>query len=210
MHGNLDTRSEIKDSMSFLEWDVCVTTYETMLAEKKFFKKIAWQYLIIDEAHRLKNEKAAFSKTIRTLNCTSRLLITGTPIQNNLHELWSLLNCLLPEIFESSFEFDTWSESCLRDATRDTDADYVPLIERLKMIMEPLMLRRYKAVVESSLLPKIESTIFVRLTAIQHELYSKILSKKDKNDKNKFHQLRKFFNHPYLIDGIEPDDVTGG
>jgi SWI/SNF-related matrix-associated actin-dependent regulator of chromatin subfamily A member 5 len=71
-------------------------------------KKFNWEYIIIDEAHKIKNEDSQTSKRIRQFNSKYRLLLTGTPLQNNLHELWSLLNFLLPEIFQSSDDFDEW------------------------------------------------------------------------------------------------------
>ena len=77
-------------------------------AERAALQKFAWKYLIIDEAHRIKNENARFSKTVRMLHTQERLLITGTPLQNNLHELWALLNFLLPDIFSDSEQFDEW------------------------------------------------------------------------------------------------------
>ena len=89
-------------------WDVCVTTYEVCNTERKALEKFAWRYLIIDEAHRLKNEASMFSKTVRDFKTAFRLLLTGTPLQNNLHELWALLNFLLPDIFSSSEQFDEW------------------------------------------------------------------------------------------------------
>jgi len=67
-----------------------------------------WEYVIVDEAHKLKNEDSQISKRLRQLDSRYRLLLTGTPLQNNLHELWSLLNFLLPEIFSSSDDFDEW------------------------------------------------------------------------------------------------------
>jgi SWI/SNF-related matrix-associated actin-dependent regulator of chromatin subfamily A member 5 len=76
-------------------WDVCVTTYEVCNTEKRVLSKFAWKYLVIDEAHRLKNETSMFSKTVRTFHTSHRLLLTGTPLQNNLHELWALLNFLV-------------------------------------------------------------------------------------------------------------------
>lgn len=89
-------------------WDVCVTTYEVANTEKKVLSRFAWKYLVIDEAHRLKNETSMFSTTVRSFNTAYRLLLTGTPLQNNLHELWALLNFLLPDIFSSSEQFDEW------------------------------------------------------------------------------------------------------
>jgi len=70
--------------------------------------KYKWEYIIVDEAHKLKNEDSQISKRLRQLDSRYRLLLTGTPLQNNLHELWSLLNFLLPEIFSSSDDFDEW------------------------------------------------------------------------------------------------------
>jgi SNF2 family DNA or RNA helicase len=84
------------------EWDVCVTSYEMIIKEKSVFKKFNWRYMVIDEAHRIKNEKSKLSEIVREFKTTNRLLLTGTPLQNNLHELWSLLNFLLPDVFNSS------------------------------------------------------------------------------------------------------------
>lgn len=70
--------------------------------------KFKWEYIIIDEAHKIKNEDSQTSKRIRQMHSNYRLLLTGTPLQNNLHELWSLLNFLLPELFSSSQDFDEW------------------------------------------------------------------------------------------------------
>ena len=77
-------------------FDVAITTYESVIAERSSFTKLVWRYLIIDEAHRIKNEQSALSKVVRLFSCHFRLLITGTPLQNNLHELWAMLNFLLP------------------------------------------------------------------------------------------------------------------
>jgi SWI/SNF-related matrix-associated actin-dependent regulator of chromatin subfamily A member 5 len=108
-HGSKEERQEIVDnqlkparSMAERDWDVVITTYEVVNLERSALTKIAWNYLIIDEAHRLKNEASQFSTTVRMLNTKHRLLLTGTPLQNNLHELWALLNFLLPDIFASA------------------------------------------------------------------------------------------------------------
>ncbi|CAN0438117.1 unnamed protein product, partial [Laminaria digitata] len=86
-----------------------ITTYEVANLEKRPLQNIAWRYLIIDEAHRQErpaNESSMFSQTVRSFNMQHRLLLTGTPLQNNLHELWALLNFLLPDVFSSSEQFD--------------------------------------------------------------------------------------------------------
>lgn len=231
-------------------WDVLLTTYEMILAEKSALKRYDWRYLVVDEAHRLKNENNKISTILRTFRSDNRLLLTGTPLQvcrfaeftrnksleqkqkiknlkfqkkiqshvilsaqNNLHELWALLNFLLPEIFASADDFDTWfdSDDCLRGNN--------DIVQRLRSILQPFMLRRIKAEVEKSLLPKIELKLFIGLTKLQHETYKKVLLKEVKKldvfgqESNKAinmiaQELRKAANHPYLIDNIEPQPYT--
>jgi len=83
-------------------FDCCITSYELVNIERNALKKIHWRYLIIDEAHRIKNENSSLARNVRLMDTQNRLLITGTPLQNNLHELWALLNFLLPEVFFDS------------------------------------------------------------------------------------------------------------
>lgn len=78
------------------DFDIMVTSYEMCLREKATFKKFSWEYIIIDEAHRIKNVDSLLSQIVRSFNSRGRLLITGTPLQNNLQELWALLNFILP------------------------------------------------------------------------------------------------------------------
>lgn len=192
-----------------LEWDVCVTSYEMIIREKAQLKKFDWRYIVIDEAHRIKNEKSKLSEFVREFACTNRLLLTGTPLQNNLHELWALLNFLLPDVFDSSEDFDSWfnTDSCL--IGDDT------IITRLHAVLKPFLLRRLKSDVEKRLAPKQEVKVYVGLSKMQRELYTKILMKDidivngaGKLDKmrllNILVQLRKCSNHPYLFDGVEP------
>ncbi|KAJ2960659.1 hypothetical protein NQZ79_g4020 [Umbelopsis isabellina] len=89
LHGSKEARNEtIKNRLLPMDFEVCITSYEMCLMEKSHFKKISWQYIIIDEAHRIKNENSMLSQIVRAFNSKNRLLITGTPLQNNLHELW--------------------------------------------------------------------------------------------------------------------------
>ncbi|KAK1278455.1 putative chromatin-remodeling complex ATPase chain [Acorus gramineus] len=107
--GNPDERRHIREDLLVAgKFDVCVTSFEMAIKEKTALRRFSWRYVIIDEAHRIKNENSLLSKTMRLYNTNYRLLITGTPLQNNLHELWSLLNFLLPEIFSSAETFDEW------------------------------------------------------------------------------------------------------
>lgn len=210
--GLLGEREERNAIMQNLQddksWNVMVTTYEMCNIEKVFCKKISWHYLIMDEAHRIKNENSLLSQNLRTFKVTNRLLLTGTPLQNNLHELWALLNFLLPDVFNSSDDFDQWfdTNNCLGDNT---------LVTRLHAILKPFMLRRIKSEVEKSLLPKKEVKIFVGLSKMQREWYTNILLKDiaiingctGASEKmrlaNIVMHLRKCSNHPYLFDGAE-------
>ncbi|XP_064535958.1 chromatin-remodeling complex ATPase chain Iswi-like isoform X2 [Drosophila montana] len=190
------------------KWDVCITSYEMCLREKSALKSFHWQYLVMDEAHRIKNEKTKLAEIIREFHSANRLLLTGTPLQNNLHELWALLNFLLPDVFNSSEDFDEWfnTNSCLGDET---------LVSRLHAVLKPFLLRRLKSEVEKSLKPKKETKIFVGMSKLQREWYTKLLLKDidvvnnaGKVEKMRLQNilihLRKCTNHPYLFDGAEP------
>lgn len=97
--------------------------------------QINWKYLIIDEAHRIKNENSLLSRVVRTIPSQQRLLITGTPLQNNLHEMWALLNFLVPKLFSSAADFDTWFD--INDTSQQQQ-----VIQRLHKILRPFLLRR--------------------------------------------------------------------
>lgn len=224
-HGSKEERAEIvadvlKPGLSQEQrgWDVVVTTYEVVNMEKGPLTKIAWRYLVIDEAHRIKNEASQFSQTIRLLNTQSRLLLTGTPLQNNLHELWALLNFLLPDIFASSEQFDDWFNLDVDD----TEAKQ-RIIGQLHKLLRPFMLRRLKVDVEKSLPPKSETILFTGMSVVQKALYKQILLRDIDTINggangsrtavlNIVMQLRKCCNHPYLFPGVEDrmEDPMGG
>ncbi|XDG04358.1 hypothetical protein ABKA04_003973 [Annulohypoxylon sp. FPYF3050] len=191
------------------KFDVCITSYEMILREKAHLKKFAWEYIIIDEAHRIKNEESSLSQVIRLFNSRNRLLITGTPLQNNLHELWALLNFLLPDVFGDSEAFDQWFSG------QDADSDVV--VQQLHRVLRPFLLRRVKADVEKSLLPKKEVNLYIGMSEMQVKWYQKILEKDidavngaggKRESKTRLlnivMQLRKCCNHPYLFEGAEP------
>ncbi|TAQ90161.1 hypothetical protein B7494_g1453 [Chlorociboria aeruginascens] len=191
------------------KFDCCITSYEMILREKSHLKKFAWEYIIIDEAHRIKNEESSLAQVIRLFNSRNRLLITGTPLQNNLHELWALLNFLLPDVFGDSEAFDQWFSG------QEEDQDTV--VQQLHRVLRPFLLRRVKSDVEKSLLPKKEINLYIGMSEMQVKWYKKILEKDidavngaggKKESKTRLlnivMQLRKCCNHPYLFEGAEP------
>ena len=210
LQGAKDDRHQlINERLVDSKFDVCITSYEMILREKTHLKKFAWKYIIIDEAHRIKNEKSALAEIIRIFNSRNRLLITGTPLQNNLHELWALLNFLLPDVFGDSEAFDSWFSN------QEEDQDTV--VQQLHRVLRPFLLRRVKSDVEKSLLPKKEVNLYIGMSDMQVRWYKKILEKDidavngaagNKESKTRLlnivMQLRKCCNHPYLFDGAEP------
>ncbi|PGH20766.1 hypothetical protein AJ80_03527 [Polytolypa hystricis UAMH7299] len=210
LQGAKDERQQlINERLIDEKFDVCITSYEMVLREKSHLKKFAWEYIIIDEAHRIKNEESSLAQIIRVFNSRNRLLITGTPLQNNLHELWALLNFLLPDVFGDSEAFDQWFSN--QEADQDT------VVQQLHRVLRPFLLRRVKSDVEKSLLPKKELNLYVGMSEMQVKWYQKILEKDidavngaagKRESKTRLlnivMQLRKCCNHPYLFEGAEP------
>ncbi|KAH8068788.1 helicase [Aureococcus anophagefferens] len=207
--GSKDERARVlREDLRPGTFDVLVTSYEGILKEKAGLMKIQWQYLLIDEAHRIKNPNSSLSKIVRLIPTQFRLLITGTPLQNNLNELWALLNFLLPDIFASEADFETWFS--LGDADAKDN-----VVKKLHTVLRPFMLRRIKKDVEKDLPPKREVKLYIGMTEMQRLWYTKILSK-DAHTLNALGgpdrvqllnilmQLRKVCNHPYLFEGAEP------
>ncbi|PWY88515.1 hypothetical protein BO70DRAFT_359972 [Aspergillus heteromorphus CBS 117.55] len=210
LQGDKEQRHKlINEELLEENFDVCITSYEMVLREKSHLKKFAWEYIIIDEAHRIKNEESSLAQIIRVFHSRNRLLITGTPLQNNLHELWALLNFLLPDVFGDSEAFDQWFSG--QDADQDT------VVQQLHRVLRPFLLRRVKSDVEKSLLPKKEVNLYVPMSEMQVKWYQKILEKDidavngaagKRESKTRLlnivMQLRKCCNHPYLFEGAEP------
>ncbi|XP_030508642.2 ISWI chromatin-remodeling complex ATPase CHR11 [Cannabis sativa] len=205
--GNPDERKHIREDLLVAgKFDVCVTSFEMAIKEKTTLRRFSWRYIIIDEAHRIKNENSLLSKTMRLYNTNYRLLITGTPLQNNLHELWSLLNFLLPEIFSSAETFDEWFQI-------SGENDQQEVVQQLHKVLRPFLLRRLKSDVEKGLPPKKETILKVGMSQMQKQYYKALLQKdlevvnaggERKRLLNIAMQLRKCCNHPYLFQGAEP------
>lgn len=210
-HGDKEQREEMRVQLQNEGFDICITSYEMAIIEKETLSKINWHYLIIDEAHRIKNENSVLSKVVRIFNQKHCLLITGTPLQNNLHELWALLNYLLPDLFKESDDFDSW----LDIDNQDTDEQNQPMntiMEQLHKILRPFMLRRLKSDVDTEIPPKKEIYVECGMSEMQRTWYKSLLVKDLDSIKggrkmrllNVVTQLRKCCDHPYLFQGAEP------
>ena len=215
-----EEREETLELIGQHKFEVVITSYEGVNICINKLRKIKWEVLIIDEAHRIKNENALLSKNVRLFQSKFRLLVTGTPLQNNLHELWSLLNFLLPDIFSSSSDFDEWfnmsggenkdkNNQGDNELVEDTEDKNAEIVQQLHKILKPFLLRRTKSEVEKTLPPKKEIHIKVGLTELQKDIYKNLLTRSLLQTesktiyKNIIMQLRKACNHPYLFEGIE-------
>jgi SWI/SNF-related matrix-associated actin-dependent regulator of chromatin subfamily A member 5 len=134
------------------KFEVLITSYEMCLREKNAFKKFSFEYIIIDEAHRIKNVDSLLSQIVRVFNSRGRLLITGTPLQNNLKELFALLNFICPEIFSDFADLDTFLHKEDAEGVAEEEASS-KVVAALHKILRPFLLRRVKSDVEKNLLP---------------------------------------------------------
>ncbi|QPG75411.1 Putative DNA helicase ino80 [Brettanomyces nanus] len=155
---------------------VVVTSYQLVVADSQYFQKMRWQYMILDEAQAIKSSQSSRWKSLLTFQCRNRLLLTGTPIQNNMQELWALLHFIMPSLFDSHDEFSEWfSKDIESHAQAHTKLNQLQL-ERLHAILKPFMLRRVKKNVQSELGEKIEIDVYCELTSRQKKLYKMLRS----------------------------------
>ncbi|KAM7285865.1 chromodomain-helicase-DNA-binding protein 1-like, partial [Ixodes scapularis] len=182
-----------------LKFNALLTTYEILLKDKSFLGAVNWAVLGVDEAHRLKNDDSLLYKSLFEFDTNHRLLITGTPLQNSLKELWALLHFIMPNKFDSWEEFEA-------EHKESADKGYTKLHKQL----EPFLLRRVKKDVEKSLPAKVERILRVEMTSIQKQYYKwiltknyKALSKGVKGSSSGFinimMELKKCCNHAVLI-----------
>jgi SWI/SNF-related matrix-associated actin-dependent regulator of chromatin subfamily A protein 2/4 len=214
-------------------FNVLLTTYEFVLKDKAVLSKVSWQYMIIDEGHRLKNKDSKLTKMLTQFyDAPRRLLLSGTPLQNNLPELWALLNFLLPEIFNSAENFDEWFSkpfaSSGEDAARDqmlNEEEQLLVIQRLHKVLRPFLLRRLKKDVEKQLPDKVEHVLKCEMSQLQKKLYyfmnkngviltpegaevdaeqlAKAQSAGSTYMNNTAMQLKKICNHPFVFAGVD-------
>ncbi|WOL03336.1 hypothetical protein Cni_G12056 [Canna indica] len=212
--GRLNERKAMREEYSgHGKFNVMITHYDLIMRDKAFLKKIHWHYMIVDEGHRLKNHESVLAKTLVSgYRIRRRLLLTGTPIQNSLQELWALLNFLLPSIFNSVQNFEEWFNAPFADKCEVTltDEEELLVIRRLHQVLRPFLLRRKKDEVEKYLPGKTQVILKCDLSAWQKEYYQQITGIgrvglesgiKSKSLQNLSMQLRKCCNHPYLFVG---------
>ncbi|XP_020861569.1 chromodomain-helicase-DNA-binding protein 7 isoform X2 [Phascolarctos cinereus] len=192
----------IKGSYKF---HAIITTFEMILTDCPELRNIPWRCVVIDEAHRLKNRNCKLLEGLKMMDLEHKVLLTGTPLQNTVEELFSLLHFLEPTRFPSETTF----------MQEFGDLKTEEQVQKLQAILKPMMLRRLKEDVEKNLAPKEETIIEVELTNIQKKYYRAILEKNFTflskgggqanvpNLLNTMMELRKCCNHPYLINGAE-------
>ncbi|XP_006874108.1 PREDICTED: chromodomain-helicase-DNA-binding protein 7-like [Chrysochloris asiatica] len=192
----------IKGSYKF---HAVITTFEMILTDCPELRNIPWRCVVIDEAHRLKNRNCKLLEGLKMMDLEHKVLLTGTPLQNTVEELFSLLHFLEPSRFPSETTF----------MQEFGDLKTEEQVQKLQAILKPMMLRRLKEDVEKNLAPKEETIIEVELTNIQKKYYRAILEKNFTflskgggqanvpNLLNTMMELRKCCNHPYLINGAE-------
>ncbi|XP_031259614.1 probable helicase CHR10 [Pistacia vera] len=221
-------KEKSSSDVSSLPFDILLTTYDIVLMDQDFLSQIPWHYAIIDEAQRLKNPSSVLYKVLRErFVMPRRLLMTGTPIQNNLSELWALMHFCMPSVFGTLEEFlSTFNEAghslsglILKSAKEG--------FRSLKCILHAFMLRRTKSkLIESGSLrlpPLTETTVMVPMVSLQKKVYTSILRKElpkllalssgvsnHQSLQNIVIQLRKACSHPYLFPGIEPEPFEEG
>ncbi|KAH8594504.1 SNF2 family N-terminal domain-containing protein [Bisporella sp. PMI_857] len=171
---SLDTDSEDEVDVGV---DLVVTTYDSFRVEQSWFKTaFVWRYIVLDEGHTVKNHDSLISKSLQGLKAEYRLILTGTPLQNNLSELWALLHWLYPEVFtdNTSALFDN-SFNLSKGQYSNT------VLDNARHLLELIMLRRMKSSpgVELNLPPKTEVLLFVPLSPMQRFWYTRMITKAD-------------------------------
>nr|AAP92713.1 Swi2/Snf2-related protein DDM1 [Arabidopsis arenosa] len=203
------------------KFPIVITSYEVAMNDaKRNLRHYPWKYVVIDEGHRLKNHKCKLLRELKHLKMDNKLLLTGTPLQNNLSELWSLLNFILPDIFTSHDEFESWfdfSEKNKNEATKEEEEKRrARVVSKLHGILRPFILRRMKCDVELSLPRKKEIIMYATMTDHQKKFQDHLVNHtleahlgenaiRGQGWKGKLNnlmiQLRKNCNHPDLLQG---------
>ncbi|OLY79503.1 DNA repair and recombination protein RAD26 [Smittium mucronatum] len=222
----LNPTSKNKNSIIKNACTVLITTFAGLASNKGNLLNVRWGYVILDEGHIIKNPLTDASLMAKRLLTNHRILISGTPIQNNLQELWNLFDFVYPGLLGSQQQFSKQFEEPITNSKRsklkikgrnkevlkyqdfgnDLDVVYNSMVE-LRSIISPFLLRREKSAVKISLKPVNELVLVCNLSKIQRELYKKFISSGIMQEifEGKLHILfgidyvRKIANHPDLV-----------
>ncbi|KAI0685348.1 P-loop containing nucleoside triphosphate hydrolase protein [Cytidiella melzeri] len=180
-HAHESERARLKQSVrnGEAEFDICVTTYEGFSAEDSWLKSRRWTYVVLDEGHKVKNSETQIAHKVQGIGSLYRLILTGTPVQNNLVELWGLLHWLYPAVF------GTATEKLFHDAFNLSQGTYaLPFLSATEKLLSKIMLRRTKEVVEGqlSIPPREELTVFIPMTDAQRFWTYRLLTRLDTLD----------------------------
>ncbi|KAJ3622532.1 hypothetical protein MTP99_003037 [Tenebrio molitor] len=189
---------------------ICITSYKLVIQDHQSFRRKKWKYLILDEAQNIKNFKSQRWQLLLNFQTQQRLLLTGTPLQNNLMELWSLMHFLMPNVFQSHREFKEWFSNPVTGMIEGNSEYNENIIKRLHKVLRPFLLRRLKSEVEKQMPKKYEHVIMCRLSKRQRFLYDDYMSRAKTRETlasgnllsviNVLMQLRKVCNHPNLFE----------
>nr|CAB3266557.1 helicase SRCAP [Phallusia mammillata] len=189
---------------------VCITSYKLVIQDHTSFRRKKWRYLILDEAQNIKNFKSQRWQALLNFNSQRRLLLTGTPLQNNLMELWSLMHFLMPQVFQSHKDFKEWFSNPMTGMIEGAQEFNEKIVRRLHKVLRPFLLRRIKKDVEKQMPNKYEHVVKCHLSKRQRFLYEDFMSKASTKDTlagghfmsviNVLMQLRKVCNHPNLFE----------
>ncbi|XP_031350088.1 helicase domino isoform X4 [Photinus pyralis] len=189
---------------------ICITSYKLVIQDHQSFRRKKWKYLILDEAQNIKNFKSQRWQLLLNFSTQQRLLLTGTPLQNNLMELWSLMHFLMPHVFQSHREFKEWFSNPVTGMIEGNSEYNESIIKRLHKVLRPFLLRRLKSEVEKQMPKKYEHIVMCRLSKRQRYLYDDYMSRAKTRETlatgnllsviNVLMQLRKVCNHPNLFE----------
>lgn len=220
-YGNIEERKQMRKGWQDDDKiNVCITSYQLILQDAAAFKRRSWHYLILDEAHNIKNFQTQRWQTLLTFRTHSRLLLTGTPLQNNLQELWSLLYFLMPGGMDNTGGFADLekflnslkkpADQILDQGRQKLDAEAQARVNKLHEVLRPFLLRRLKSEVEKQMPGKYEHVIYCRLSKRQRQLYDEFMGRADTKQTlssgnylsiiNCLMSLRKVCNHPDLFE----------
>ncbi|KAH9914362.1 SNF2 family N-terminal domain-containing protein [Epithele typhae] len=176
---------------------VVITTYQVVINDRAELAKYHWGFIVVDEGHRLKNIDCVLMREIKRLPSDARMVLTGTPLQNNLSELWSLLNFVLPDIFGDLSTFQAWFDEGRLKSRLNSERE-AKLIHSLHDILRPFLLRRMKADVEMKLPPKKEYVLYTPLSERQRALYDIVVQ----GDKTlRLHLINELERENELVNG---------